>query len=40
MAQLDDVVYREVRRALLHELDEAWHVDGRRVLDPHRGERL
>lgn len=39
IAQLDDVVYREVRRAVQHEVDEAWHVDDRRVFDPHRGER-
>jgi len=31
-------VYRTVQAMLLHELDEAWHVRGERVNDPHRND--
>ena len=34
-----DFVYNALRGVLLHELDEAWHVDGVRVKDPHKSER-
>lgn len=28
-------IYREVRNMLVHELAEAWHLDGKRIHDPH-----
>ena len=31
-------VYREIEEHVLHELREAFHVDGVRVLNPHVGE--
>lgn len=34
--ELADWVYEVVRSLLLHELDEAFHVNGVRVRDPHR----
>lgn len=37
-ATLTSWVYRQLQRHVLHELAEAFHVDGKRVFDPHAGE--
>lgn len=36
--QLDDFVFDRVSEAILHEVMEAFHANGRRIFDPHVGE--